>query len=161
MITPTAADMLKTVQHSLETVIKPDLQSTATRSTAATMGHMLRLATLRIEKEGQILHGEMQRLNALLPRLRAWLLAHKVTAPTTIDARPALNQATYPSLAIMADEVGALRQGVSDALLAMQGLNLDSEGAALLEELNIYIAWQLEQEGKMILPATLGKGPRR
>jgi hypothetical protein len=161
MIIPTAADMLKSVETTFETVIKPDLTSTATRSAAATVGHMLRIATLRIETEGQILHDERLRLNGLLPQIAAWLATSGQPVTAAIAARPALDAAIYPGLAIMAAEVGALRQGVCDALAALQGRTLDTQGERLLSELHGYIAWQLEQEGRMIDPATIGHGPRR
>lgn len=161
MIVPTAADMLKSVQTTFESMIKPDLGNTATRSAAASVGHMLRIATLRIETEGQILHDERSRLNALLLRVATWLSSEGQTVPASIAARPRLAENVYPSLAIMAGEVGALRQGVCDALEALQNLTLDAAGNQLLSELHGYIAWQLEQEGKMIDPATIGHGPRR
>jgi hypothetical protein len=161
MIIPTAADMLKTVQSTFESVIKPDLGNTATRSAAATVGHMLRIATLRIETEGQILHDERSRLNLLLPQIAAWLMAAGQPVPVTIAARPALADDVYPSLSIMAREIGALRQGVCDALGALQGRTLDTEAEQLRDALHSYIAWQIAQEGKMIDPATIGHGPRR
>lgn len=161
MIVPTAADMLKTVQATFDCVIRPDLGSTATRSAAASLGHMLRIATLRIESEGQILHDERARLDALLPQVAAWLGREGHVVAASIAARPPIADDVYPSLAIMAGEVGALRQGVCDALEALQGLTLDPAGNRLLSELHGYIAWQLEQEGKMIDPATIGHGPRR
>lgn len=153
MIIPTAADMLKTVADTFEKVLKPDLTSTSTRSSAATVGHMLRIATLRIEVEGQILLDEERKLRDLLPHVQAYL--GKGMLP------PARDTSLYPSLALMAAEVGALRQGVCDALEALQGRDLDAEGKQLLSELHSYVAWQLEQEGKMIDPATIGHGPRR
>ncbi len=161
MIVPTAADMLKTVQATFDSVIGPDLGSTATRSAAASLGHMLRIATLRIETEGQILHDERARLNDLLPRVAAWLGREGHVVAVAIAARLPLGDDFYPSLAIMAGEVGALRQGVCDALEALQGATLDVAGDRLLSELHGYIAWQLEQEGTMIDPATIGHGPRR
>jgi hypothetical protein len=161
MIVPTAAEMLKTVERTFEGVIKPDLSSTATRSAAATIGHMLRIVTLRVETEGQILHDERARLNALLPQARAWLTGQGGKVSDSIASRPPLGDTIYPSLAIMAEEVGALRHGVCDALEAMQGRSLDDEGTRLLAELHTYIAWQTEQEGKMLDPATVGQGPRR
>jgi hypothetical protein len=161
MIIPTAADMLKTVEQTFENVIKPDLSTTATRSAAATLGHMVRIATLRIETEGQILHDERSRLNAMLPQIAAWIASLGQPVASTIAARPRFSDDVYPSLAIMAAEVGALRLGVCDALEALQNCDLDTEGKRLLAELHTYVAWQLEQEGKMIDPATIGHGPRR
>lgn len=161
MIVPTAADMLKSVQTTLECVIKPDLGSTTTRSAAASVCHMLRIATLRIETEGQILHDERLRLNALLPQVADWLSSEGLTIPASIAARPRLAEDVYPSLAIMADEVGLLRQGVCDSLEILQGTTLDATGHQLLTDMLAHVAWQLEQEGKMIAPATVGHGPRR
>lgn len=153
MIIPTAADMLKTVSATLESVITPDLNSTATRSAAATMSHMLRIATLRIETEGQILLDEAVRLRKILPRVHAYVGEGSLP--------PARDTSLYPSLAFMAADVGALRQQVCDALEALQAHAVDAEGAGLLSELHVYVTWQLEQEGKMIEPATIGYGPRR
>jgi hypothetical protein len=154
MIIPTAADMLKTVERTFESVIKPDLSSTAIRSAAATVSHMLRIATLRVETEGQILHDEALRLRELLTRVEGWL-----GGSSNFDEKR--DPSVYPSLAIMAEAIGTLRQAVCDALEALQGRALDAEGAQLVAELHSYIAWQLEQESKMIDPATIGHGPRR
>jgi hypothetical protein len=151
MIVPSAAEMLKTVERTFESAIKPDLSTTATRSAAATISHMLRIATLRIEIEGQILFEEAATLRALLPRVQSFLGAG--TMPPERDA------SLYPSLALMAGEVGALRQGVCDALEALPAH--ERAGEALLKELHEYLAWQLEQEGRLIDPATIGHGPRR
>jgi hypothetical protein len=153
MIIPTAAEMLKTVEATFETVIKPHLTDSGARSAAASVGHMLRLATLRIEIEGQILHDEVAKLRALLPRLYSFLGEGILPPPR--------NNSVYPSLALMAAEVGALRQGVCEALDGLQGRELNEEGVRLLSELNSYISWQLDQERKMIDPATIGHGPRR
>lgn len=161
MITPTAAEMLKSAERTFETVIKPDLHSTSTRSAAATIGHMLRIVALRIESEGQILHDESAKLGALLPHVAEWMRTQDLPVPSSLSAVPTRDPAIYPSLAVMAAEVGALRQGVCDALDMLQSHDLDSDGAALLQQLHEYVAWQLAQEGRMIDGATIGSGPRR
>ncbi len=161
MIVPTAAQMLKTVQHTFDAELRPDLSSTATRSAAATISHMLRVVTLRIETEGQLLLDEGLRLDALLPRVRRWLEEQGLPSAASIAAAPPHAPGTYPSLALMAERNGALRQGVCDALEVLQAAELDADGRALLDELHGMIAWQLEQEGRMIDPATIGHGPRR
>jgi hypothetical protein len=165
MIVPTAAQMLKNAERTFETVIKPDLQTTSTRSAAATIGHMLRLCVVRIENEGQILFDEVARAKALLARVQPYMaqideqmLAQKLAQLLAARQRDA---AIYPSLALMAEDVGRLRQGVCDALEILQSRRLDAQGDALHEELRAYVAWQLDQEFRMIEPATAGFGPRR
>ena len=161
MIVPTAAQMLKTVQHCFDAEIRPDLSSTATRSAAATISHMLRIVTLRIETEGQLLLDEGLRLDALLPRVRGWLVGKGLPAAASIAAVPPIAPGTYPSLALMAERTGCLREGLCDALETLQAAELDAAGMALLDELRGMVAWQIEQEGRMIDPGTIGHGPRR
>jgi hypothetical protein len=59
----------------------------------------------------------------------------------------------------MAAEVGRLRQHVCDLLILLQSLN--GAGADIHNEIRAYIAWQIEQEGKVVEPSFLGFGPRR
>lgn len=161
MIVPTAAQMLRNAGHVFDTEIRPELASTAARSSAATISHMLRIAALRIEVEGQLLHEERLRLDALLPRLRAWLEGRGLAAADSIAASPPLAADVYPGLDVMAGLVGTLRAGLCDALETLQAGPRDDAGEALLAQVRDHIAWQLEQEGRMIEPATIGHGPRR
>lgn len=153
--------MLASIVHTFDAVIKPDLTSTTTRSAAATIGHMLRVVIRRIDDEGQMHYDERSRLNDLLPRVAEHLQAHGRPVSPAIAARPALDPAIYPAPAIMAAEVGALRQGVCDALEQFQGGQRDSHGDALYTELTDYIAWQLARESEIFEAACMGLGPRR
>ncbi|WP_068071706.1 hypothetical protein [Novosphingobium lentum] len=165
MIVPTAAQMLKTVERTIASVLQPELTTQNARSAAATVGHMLRIATLRVEVEGQLLHDERAALNELLPRVAQWLVAHGRSVDPAIAARPPFDPTVYPSLGMMAADVGALRQGVCAGLAALRAATAesgcDASGSTLLEDLRGTIARQLEQEGRFIDPATQGFGPRR
>jgi hypothetical protein len=171
MLFPTSIDILRCCERTLETVIAPTLPSTGERSAAATIGHMLRHVVLRLEHEGQMLFDEIGMLRPLLAQVNTYLggksagdaEATRVRAAVAAAlAHPVKNEG-YRSVANLADEVIALRQGACDALAYVQKQKLDpgSAAATIQEALNKYISWEVEQEAKIIDAAFEGHGPRR
>jgi hypothetical protein len=173
MLRPTSVDVLRCIGRTLETVIVPVLDGVAERSAAATIGHLLRHVTLRIEHEGRILHDEIAMLRPLLAQARDHLQTRASSEPeaarvaTSIEralsATSAANPSEYRDVGSLADEVWLLRQGVSDALGFVQAQKSDGTDATakLHQAIKTYIAWQLARESEMIDPAFEGFGPRR
>ena len=168
MIVPTLTDVVHTVSSAIEAVIAPKLEGLRERSTITTIRHLLRLVEHGIEGEGQVLYDELSRLKGLLSnvadvfdaRLELRGLAAAIRASLAIERDPSV----YPSISILAQEVGRLRGHVCDALTALRGLPASAQGSATQaahQQLRDYIRWQLEQEARIIEPSFRGHGARR
>jgi hypothetical protein len=171
MLLPTSVDVLRSIERTLETVIAPALTGTGERSALATIGHLLRHVALRIELEGQMLVDDIAAVRPLLAQVDGYL-----ESPPRNDAegsalrarlaqllsRPAQANG-YRSVANLAEEVTALRQGVCEALDYVQtrASDADPQAKSVLDALLRYVAWETEQEAKIIDPAFEGFGPRR
>jgi hypothetical protein len=171
MLLPTSVDVLRCVERTLETVIVPKLTGLGERSAAATIGHMLRHVALRIEHEGQMLSDEIGMLRPLLAQVETYLGtlprddggAARLRADMTALLARQFGSGGYRGVASLAEEVSELRQSVCDALEFVQRQAPGQTGPAgkLNEALQRYIAWEIEQEAKIIDPAFEGFGPRR
>lgn len=172
MITPSAQEELRCVLHALGTQIAPAVRGTAVESPIATLTHVLRHVDRRIEIEGQILHEDIVALRKLLPELRRYL-------QTAVDGADAAAQAvaieqalaaeycganTYRSLAIMGREAHALRECLYNGLKVLQAVpkkGRDTDYQGIRDAIRRCVAWQIEQERRLIEPAFFGHGPRR
>jgi hypothetical protein len=167
MIYPLAEDVLRTVETTFETVIVPTLTGTTEQSAAATISHMLRHVRLRIAREGQVLYDDIAALRALLGDIRAYLadIGEPVAALEASLARRDLAPGTYPTLAMVAEEAGALRRALTTALERLQALRADQGKTpayqALRAAIRSYLGTQLILESELIEPAFSGRGPRR
>jgi hypothetical protein len=170
MLLPTAVDVLRCAERTLETIIVPTLPGVGERSAAATIGHMLRHVALRIEREGQMLYDEIGVLRPLLAQVETYLGTtandDRKAAQLRADFAALLERRFaadgYRGVASLAEEVSSLRQGVCDALMFVQKQPPGSTGAAAMQDaLHRYIAWEAEQEAQIIDAAFEGFGPRR
>jgi hypothetical protein len=168
MIHPSATDILKTIDATIEAKIIPSLKDLDGRSAITTVRHLLRLVRVRIEEEGQILTDDIAALRKLLPGVRDYLttLGTGSEVVTKIDAALAPNaEDRYPSLDRLAEEAGAMREAVYQALKHLQTVRderKDDAGyRAVRTAIRDYTVWQNEQERKLIAPAFYGQGPRR
>jgi hypothetical protein len=168
MIVPTLADVVHTVSSAIDEVIAPKLEGLRERSTITTIRHLLRLVENGIESEGQVLYDELHELRGLLsdvantfdkrPELKN--IANAIRASLAIQRDPSV----YPSIGILAREVGRLRAHVCDALNALRALPASAKSVetdTAHQRLRDYIRWQLEQEGRVIEPSFRGHGARR
>jgi hypothetical protein len=167
MIHPTCAQVLATIQTTFEGQIVPLLADAEARSAAATISHLLRHVALRIESEGQILQDDAGRLEVLLGRIADWFEQSGTGDPAAIRAATGrkLPSGVYPGLALMGEQVLALRAALVDAQERLHALAENHGGdpayADLRQAIRDYIGAQLADEAKLIEPAFLGKGPRR
>jgi hypothetical protein len=167
MIHPSATDILKTIDATIEAKVIPSLKDLDGKSAIATVRHLLRLVRVRIEEEGQILADDIAMLRRLLPQVRDYLASVGSSEAARIDAALAEGSADgrYPSLDRIAGEAGALREAVYQALKHLQTMRAarkdEPEYRAVRTAIRDYVVWQNEQERKLIAPAFYGQGPRR
>ncbi|GLR65464.1 hypothetical protein GCM10010909_01420 [Acidocella aquatica] len=169
MILPTAEDMLRTIEGTFDTVIRPTLTGTTERSAAATISHLLRLARLRLEREGQVLYDDIAALRALLTHIRTYLAgigeaAAVAALDPALEPKP-LAEGQYPTLTLAGQQASGLRGALETALARLQEIR-DVHGAAadyqqLRAAIRTYMAEQLRRESELIEPAFWGQGPRR
>jgi hypothetical protein len=172
VIVPSAADILRSIEHTLETVIRPALKGTTEQSAAATIAHLLRHVTLRIEGERRILIDDIGRLKALLATIdrycrtrdepRAAGIAAEIVAATREPGGEASPHATLEGLGSRANELRRLLMSSLDYLIfirTMAGNRPDYQ--ALRTDIRRYMAQQLSEEAQLIHPAFEGRGPRR
>jgi hypothetical protein len=170
MLLPTSVDVLRCIERTLDTVVAPALTGTGERSALATIGHLLRHVALRIELEGPMLAEDIAVARPLLAQVDAYLGSDGANAAaaaqrarlTDLLARPAQTEG-YRSVASLAEEVTALRQGVCESLEFVQSRlsDADPQAKAVHDALLRYVAWEVEMEAKIIDPAFEGFGPRR
>lgn len=175
MTNPSPVAILKTVLASLDAMLLPGLQANLAKatpetesaeklnlSTALTMGHLLRLALSRLEQDEPLLRAERDLLKPLLADLRAYLSVHRDgAADEWLHSHMAINQES-PAVA---DEVAAIRLQLHHALDWLQKkrpvLGKDPDYLRLRGDIRRCIAFQIENESKLIDAAMSGRGHRR
>ena len=167
MIYPTVGDVIRRCGEAMDSVVIPGLSELKDRSSATTIRHLLNFAADRIDVEGQLLFDEIARVRDLLGEtakhfstrpdgdgdVESWL----AETHTTLERQRDPN--VYPALPVVAEEVNHLRGLVSRALIILKGEQ--DRGTAIRQKIREYIAWQIQQEAKLIEPAFQGRGPRR
>jgi hypothetical protein len=168
MIVPTLADVVHAVSGALDEVIAPKVEGLRERSTLTTIRHLLRLVEIGIEGEGQVLYDELNKLEGLLSEVATVFATRPGLEGVAAAIRESLalerDPSIYPSLRILAQDVGRLREHVCDALVALRALPASATSAdtqTAHQQLREYIAWQLKQEARIIDPAFRGHGARR
>ena len=170
MIKPTVIDILRTVETAITTTVKPEMTTIDGKSTIATIEHLLRHISLRITDEGQILTDDINRLRPLCADILAWVETHVSAADCVDEMTKALNKqyrepGVYANLLSLSEEAGELRRALISGLEQLQEMRsaYGSEDAyqQLRQRIKDYSAYQIKDEGKLIDPAYLGKGPRR
>lgn len=167
MLVPTAADVVRCIKETMDTVITPAFpEGSSEISFATTIGHLLSYVEHRIEDEGQQLFDEVRYLRGVFPEALGWLAGRPGTEALAAAIRASLDARrdpdVYPSLSLMAVEVGELRQHICDLLELVHADGEPAGGtAALHATLREYMRWQIQLEGKLVEPAFVGRGPRR
>lgn len=174
MIVPSATDILRCIEHTLEKTIKPALADVPERSAAQTMGHLLRHVVVKVEHEGQMLTDEAHTLRQLLAQIRNYFDALTPTADaqkTIADIDETLKQRfreedQYPTLTSLAEETGALREALYTSLRLLQSIRNtygeEAEYTALRSSIRAYMSQQIQKESELLIePAFVGYGPRR
>jgi hypothetical protein len=170
MITPTATDLLRTIDATLINKVEPSLSDVGGRSALATVRHLLNFVRVRIEREGQALTDDIAALRPLLSDALAYFeglgetdqvqaIGRALAETETVDA------SRYLTLDDLAARAGKLREALHHALERLQALRGQHAGepryTALRAAIRAYIVRQIEDEGDMVGPAFFGRGPRR
>lgn len=170
MIYPTANDILRCVDQTLADASDIDMPRMAVKSALATSRHMIRHVDLRTQVEAEILHDDMVMTTTLLGQTLAYIDKASVPALDTLarEIRAVLaTGSTAPGEATGALQarVLVLREQAYGALARLQKLDKADKEQEPYQELRQrfrnYITAELTQEARMVVPAFLGKGPRR
>lgn len=168
MIFPPLTDVVHTISSSLDEVIAPKLTGLPERSALLTIKHMLRFVEVSLDKEGQVLFDELHRLKSLLADAATRLATVDECRDIVSAVRHTLaverDPSVYPSFAVLAQEIGVLREHVAHVLRVIRALPAtarSSETDAVVHSLREYIRWQIAEEAKVFEPSFLGHGARR
>jgi hypothetical protein len=161
---PTLGETVRCIRDSLVDVIAPQLTTQTLRSSIGSAIQLLHYVEWRIEDEGQMLYDEIKCLRGLFDEI----LAFQDERPEGASLAKAIRQTldakrdgdVYPSLKLLAEEIGRMRQHVCDSLVSIQSTS-DPQSEKLRESLYRYTAWQILREEKLISSAFRGRGPRR
>lgn len=173
MITPSAVDLLRTVETMLASLSDSLSGNPAGKSAVATARGLLRHTAIRIECEGQLLSDDIRALHELLPAVSRYLaaraddheadlLAAEIDRTLATQFRP---EGCYADLVSLAQEAGVLREQLYKSLALLQSRrNSSSNQPGYLDvraRIRAYCTRQLEAEADLIEPAFAGQGPRR
>jgi hypothetical protein len=169
---PTAVDILYSIEKSLESVVAPTLTTTAERSCVATISHMLRHVSLRIEQEGQNCLDDIAAMEPVLVSIRAFCERVGTAAAdacgtriTVALDRPPRDPLVYPTLQALSGQANEFRlalQAGLDFLIACREQESSRPGYHELRQLiREYLAAEIQREGLLIHPAFENRGPRR
>jgi hypothetical protein len=171
MLVPRSTDVVDTIARALDTTIAPAVSTTHQRSTLTTIDHMLRYLALCLREEGQVLFDEAERLKTLMARLgkaggapglpdAIGAAAGEMASLAAVRRDPAI----YPSRERLATEIREGTECVDRMLREIHAIASKDRSEAvrsLHAEIRDYIAWQLENEARLIEPAFVGRGARR
>jgi hypothetical protein len=164
MLLPTVEETLRCIRDSLQEAIAPALTTQTLRSSMASTIHLLHYIERRVEDEGQMRYDEIEKLRGVVAEILAFADNHREGAKLAAAIRQTLgakrDPGVYPSLKLLAEDVGQMRQHVCDALLLVQSAS-GADSDKLRETLHGYAVWQLVQEEKLMTAAFRGRGPRR
>ncbi|PVX75695.1 hypothetical protein [Paraburkholderia unamae] len=175
MIYPTATEILHCVDHALLDASDPELGRMSVKSALATCRHMVRHVEVRLRLETAILLDDIDKTRSLLTQLAAQIdtlgeaqasLAQRIRS--TLDNESAELESAGDDLALVRARALNLREQVYQTLASLQALQMLDAGIkdtahyrqarGLIRE---YIAYELQQEARLIAPAFKGQGPRR
>lgn len=173
MIIPTASDILRCIDHTLQDASDPDLPRMSVRSALATCRHLVRHVDLRLQHETAMLRDDIDKTAALLERVKAYLdHAAGVDLPglrdrigATLAAHAGVPTTGADGMATVRSRALALREQVHVVLAGLQRqsapVKADEGYREIRRLIREYIAYELTQEARLVQPAFAGKGPRR
>lgn len=172
MIYPTATEILHCVDHALLDASDPELGRMSVKSALATCRHMVRHVEVRLRLETEILLDDIDKTRALLTQLAAQIdtlgeaqasLAQRIRS--TLDNESAELESAGDDLPRVRARALNLREQVYQTLAALQMLDASIKDTAHYRQarslIREYIAYELQQEARLIAPAFKGQGPRR
>ena len=141
------------------------------KSGLATCRHLIRHVELRTRLEAAMLLDDIDQTRQLLAHLAGYLAAVPDAGPLVAAVRASLSLAKATPTGAADDleriraQALALREHVYAGLKCLQGLNAELQASAPYQEvrrlIRAYIAYEIQQEARLIDPAFVGQGPRR
>lgn len=172
MIYPTASEILRCVDHTLLDASAADLPHMSVKSALATCRHMVRHVEVRLGLEMSILLEDIDKTRALLDQLAVYIdtlgeaessVAHGIRS--TLASESAGLEGTADNLERVQTRALNLREQIYQTLARLQALAAEVKDTERYQEarrmIREYIAYELQQEARLITPAFKGKGPRR
>ena len=169
LLTPTAVETVRNIRQALEDWIRPATQGSNAYSYATTAVALCHHVEMRLEHEGQQLFDEIARLRVLLAHAADVMEGHGKGVAVAALIRRTLDDkgdpSIYPTLTATSHQVARLRQlicEVQDIIIPEDEAGIASDAAkALRGEIRDYLAWQLDEKGRIVEPSFRGRGPRR
>lgn len=173
MLYPSVEHVLRSTSFALETLVLPDPAGKGALSATATATHLLRYCSLRLAQEGAMLAEDIVALRTLLVELSDYLGSLGPDEPGAPDARrriadalAAARQTEGCDVKSLAADARALREVLYGTQRLLQGAmrarrREEAAYRRVRDLIRSYIAAQLLQEERLIVPAFGGKGPRR
>lgn len=175
MIYPTAPEILRCINQALLDAMDETLPRMAVKSALATTRHLIRHVELRFQFERQILLDDISKAEQLLDNLAAYLdvdgsdrggrggIARAIR--TALAEAPQLLSRADDEIETIRLRAKTLRELVYSALTQLQSAGTEERSStsyrATRRLLREYMAYQIQQESRLIYPAFAGKGPRR
>lgn len=166
MINPRPADVLQTILSNLDSKVIPKLTDVDVLSAVTTAKHMVRYVINQLAQERGIFMADMDRLEELLKQAKSFFdskasdeAARAVSSVLSADA------GDIGDIEVLALRVMNLREALYQALDLLIKRRDDWRGdatyAALRDAIRQYMAWQNEQDAKIVGPTFFGQGARR
>lgn len=170
MIYPTPSDILRCVDQTLLDNSDIELPRMSVKSALATSRHLIRHVELRLRLEPEILLDDIEKTTVLLNRVAGYLESLQAG-----EMAQAIRESLAEKAELLrgkADDVERirarallLREHVYAALKLLQQQDAAARDTDTYREvrrlIREYMAYQIEQESRLIHPAFAGKGPRR
>jgi hypothetical protein len=153
---PSSVEMVRSIEHSFETYVVPELEHPLATSAAAGIKNLLRHLTVRIEAEPELLFRDSQEKRRLCAGLAASLRSNQgaLANPTLASLAEHLEAAAtrqyrepeeFPSLASLAEENADLKEVVDRAVRDLHA-HKKAISTAECEHLSGLIREQLHQQ---------------
>lgn len=167
MINPRPSDVLRTIISNIESKIEPNLTNVDVLSAVTTCKHMIRYVINQLAQERAIYLADIPRLTDLLGQVGSFLNrkgGHE-GAERAIDAALGAEPGDVGDIEVLAARVQALREALYQTLDLLinqrESWKGDATYTALRDAIRAYMAWQNEQDAKIVAPTFYGQGPRR
>ncbi len=167
MINPRPADVLTNIIANLDSKVIPKLTDVDVLSAVTTAKHMVRYVINQLAQERAIYLADMPRLIDLLGQAGSFLnrKGGQEAMEAAIDTALREDELDLGDIEVMAARAMVLREALYQALdlLIRQRDSWKDDPAytTLRDAIRAYMAWQNEQDAKIVAPTFYGQGPRR
>lgn len=166
---PYTPEILDSIIWSLQTYVKPEVESPFANSVLMTVENLLRHIKIRDELEIPLLLEDNRELEEVLEKLHGELTAHTKLSGALMNELEAIHvklqevpvkQESVPSAASLNGRSEELRKVLDDLLKALSAVrkkySTDETYRVSRQQIRDYIAHSLQREGQLITPAFTG-----